>query len=120
MVLLISMLLASAPASLLQFDKKVHDFGTVSVSDGELKCSFTVTNTSDKASVILLANTNCNCIKVKWTRELIYPGKSGTIDVTYANDEGAKPFDKVVTVYIKDQKEPVLLHVRGVVKKDKK
>jgi len=120
LVLLICLLAVSNPKNTMEFDKTVHDFGAVSLSDGELSCRFTVRNTGTEPSAIYSVSTNCRCTKITWTRELIGPGKSGVIDVTYANDEGAKPFDKVLLVYMKDRNEAVQLHIRGVVTKKKK
>jgi len=120
LVLLICLLTAANPKDKMEFDKTVHDFGVVSMSDGELNCQFTVRNTGSEPSAIYSVSTNCKCTKITWTRELIAPGKSGVINVTYSNDEGAKPFDKVMLVYLKDQNEAVQLHIRGVVSKKKK
>ena len=103
----------------LRFDSLVHDFGTVSLSDGELECCFTATNTGDSDAVIYAVMTSCGCTRVEWTRETIAPGETGFVKATYANDEGPYPFDKVLTVYIKDLPKPVLLHLRGVVTKKK-
>ena len=36
--------LADEPKAVVEWDKTVHDFGDVSVSDGPLTCSFTLTN----------------------------------------------------------------------------
>lgn len=100
------------------FDKTVHDFGKIAVSDGPVSCTFTVTNVSDADLCIYAVITTCGCTDVKWTRQSIHPGGNGTIDVTFTNDEGPYPFDKTVKVYISDEKKPLTLHLRGeVVKK---
>lgn len=98
----------------LVIDKMVHNFGDIKLDSGPVSCTFTLTNTSDKAAVIYNVVSSCGCTDVEWTREPIMPGKKGKISVTYSNDEGAYPFDKTLTVYISDVKKPVLLKVRGV------
>ena len=99
-----------------EFDRTVHDFGTIGASDGPQTCIFTLTNTSEEPITILSAITSCGCTNVKWTRSTLEKGQKGTIEVTYSNEEGPFPFDKTVTVYLSDIKKPVILHLRGVVK----
>ena len=101
------------------FDKTVHDFGRISVSDGPVSCTFSVTNVSAADMCIYAVITTCGCTDVKWTRQSIPPGGKGTIDVTFKNDEGPYPFDKTVKVYISDEKKPLTLHLRGEVVKKK-
>lgn len=100
-----------------QFDKTVHDFGTISVKDGAQSCVFTVTNVGDKPLTILSAVPSCGCTGVEWTRSTLASGEEGTISVVYKNEDGPYPFDKSVTVYLSDIKKPVILHLRGVVTK---
>ena len=100
-----------------EFDKTVHDFGTITMADGAQRCVFTVTNKGSKPLTILSAITSCGCTGAEWTRESIQPGGKGTIDVVFKNEDGAYPFDKTVTVYLSDIKKPVILHLKGVVAK---
>ena len=71
-----------------RFDSTVHDFGRVNTNDGAVRCTFNVTNTGEEPLNIFAVTTTCSCTNVTWTRKEIAPGKSGTIDVTYSNDEG--------------------------------
>lgn len=98
----------------LEVDKMVHNFGDIKLNSGPVACTFTITNTSDKPSVIYNVVSSCGCTDVEWTREPILPGKKGKISVTYSNDEGPYPFDKTLTVYMSEIKKPVLLKIRGV------
>ncbi len=113
-VLLLSLALAGPPG----FDRTVHDFGQVSESDGPLSCTFTVTNDSGEPLSIFAVVSSCGCTKVSWTREAIQPGGKGEISATYSNDEGPTYFDKKLTVYTSAQKKPIILHMKGVVKKN--
>lgn len=99
-----------------EFDRTVHDFGTVDRSDGPQSCVFTVTNTSQEPLTILSVITSCGCTGVRWTRKTLEQGEKGTIEATYSNEDGPYPFDKTLTVYLSDIKKPVILHLRGVVK----
>ena len=97
-----------------EFDKTVHDFGDIMLSDGEQSCKFKVKNISAKPMLIHSVITSCGCTNVKWTREPIKPGESGEISATYTNDEGPYPFDKGLTVYISGIGKPVVLRLRGI------
>lgn len=107
---------AQVPADrLVSFDKKIHDFGTISIKDGPQTCTFEMTNISGGSTVIYAVVSSCGCTNVQWTKQSIPAGEKGTIEATYANDEGPYPFDKQLTVYIKDASKPVTLHIRGEV-----
>ena len=99
-----------------EFDRTVCDFGTISRNAGPQKCVFTVTNTGDEPLTILSAISSCGCTDVRWTRTTLGKGDKGTIEATYANEEGPYPFDKTIRVYLSDVKKPVVLHLKGVVK----
>ena len=104
---------ASEIDGVVRFDRTIWDFGDVITGQGALSCSFKVTNISDKPIVIYNVVSSCGCTDVKWAREPLRPGASGTIDATYSNDEGPYPFDKNLTVYISGVKKPVILRLRG-------
>lgn len=100
-----------------EFDKTVHDFGTITVKDGPQSCTFTVTNRGKEPLTILSAIPSCGCTGISWTRADIAPGSAGSIEATYSNEDGPYPFDKTITVYLSDIKKPVVLHLRGNVTK---
>lgn len=104
----------------LEFDKIVHNFGDIVHKSGPVTCTFKVKNTGTKPAVIYNVVSTCGCTNVKWTREPIRPGGSGSVSVTYSNDEGAYPFDKTLTTYTSDSKKPILLKVRGISTEGKK
>ncbi len=97
----------------VQLDKIVHDFGDILVTDGPVSAVFTATNISDKPLVIYNVVSSCGCTDVEWTRQPLKPGEKGTIKATYKNDEGGYPFDKNLTVYFSEPKQPVVLRLRG-------
>ena len=122
-VLLVSLLSLLGVCALAQtkaedifsFSSKVHDFGTISVKDGPVSCTFTLTNKSGEDGVIYAVVSSCGCTGVNWTRTVIAPGESGKIEATYSNEDGPYPFDKTLTVYVKDADKPAILHIRGTV-----
>ena len=74
---------AAAQKDVVTWDKTIHNFGDVSVKDGPLSCTFTVTNNGTEPISIFEVVSSCGCTDVKWTREKIQPGKTGTISATY-------------------------------------
>ena len=106
--------------AVLQWDRTVYDFGDVSVTDGPLTCTFTLTNKGSNPIAIYEVVSSCGCTDVKWTRETLQSGESGTISATYKNEDGPLPFDKTLTVYISGVRRPVILRLRGVVHEKKK
>ncbi|MDD4920318.1 MAG: DUF1573 domain-containing protein [Bacteroidales bacterium] len=101
------------------FDKTVHDFGDFGINDGPKTHTFILTNNMAKAIVIQTVISSCGCTVPQWTKEPIQPGSKGTITVTYSNDQGPYPFDKMMSVYISGVPEPYLLRIRGVVHQKK-
>lgn len=104
----------------IKFDKTVHDFGDILISDGEQKCNFTFTNISDRPIVLHRVITSCGCTEPDWDKRPIRPGESGKIEIIFKNDQGPYPFDKGITVYVSDMTKPVLLRIRGVAHNKKK
>ena len=100
---------------IVSIDKTVHDWGDVTMSDGPLDCSFTLTNISSGTVIIRAVASSCGCTGVKWTQGPINPGENATISATYANDEGPYAFDKTLTVTFVGVRKPLILHLRGVV-----
>lgn len=99
----------------VSFDRTVHDFGDVMLSDGPMSCTFTMKNISGSPVAIYRVLTSCGCTEPSWTEAPIRPGETGTVSVVFSNDQGPYPFDKTVTVYVSGLSKPVLLKVRGVV-----
>ena len=97
----------------VRLDKTVHDFGDILLTDGPVSATFTATNVGSKPMVIYNVVSSCGCTDVEWTKQPIKPGEKGTIKATYKNDEGAYPFDKNLTVYFSEPKQPVILRLRG-------
>ena len=116
-LLVIALLAGTGTGPQAVLDEVVHDFGKVRVCDGPLSCKFTVSNTGDEPLYIQSVVSSCGCTEVKWTRTGIEPGDSGVIEAVYSNDEGPYPFDKTLVVYTNAGPKPIVLHIRGIVRK---
>ena len=104
----------------LSFDREVYDFGDFLITDGPVSCYFEYTNIGDKPAVIHNIVSSCGCTEPEWSSAPIKPGQKGRINVTFLNDQGPYPFNKVLTVYTSASSKPILLRIRGVVHKKKK
>lgn len=98
----------------IEFSKKVHNFGKISINDGEQHCTFEFRNTSDKPVVINNIITSCGCTDPAWPKKPIMPGEKGKVEVTYLNDQGPYPFDKTLTVYTSASTKPIILRITGL------
>lgn len=99
---------------LVKFDRTVHDFGDILLTDGEKQCEFTLTNIGKEPIVINRVITSCGCTEPTWTKQPIKPGETGVIDITFKNDQGPYPFNKTITTYISGLSKPVILRIKGV------
>ncbi|HOO68841.1 MAG TPA: DUF1573 domain-containing protein [Bacteroidales bacterium] len=101
------------------FDKTVHDFGDFRIDDGPKSHTFIMTNNGNKPVVIQTVISSCGCTVPEWTKEPILPGQKGSVTVTFSNDQGPYPFDKMLSVYVTGSSKPYVLRVRGVVHRKK-
>ncbi len=104
----------------LSFEKTVHNFGDIQISDGPVRCSFPFKNTGNAPVVIHEVVTSCGCTTPRFSREPVLPGASGSIEVEFSNNQGPYMFDKTITVYHSASKKPVVLHVKGAAHDKKK
>lgn len=109
-----------AETTQISWDKTVHDFGDIAVTDGAVSCTFTFTNDGEEPIYIYEVASSCGCTGVTFKREAVKPGESGTISATYKNEDGPGAFDKTLTVYVSGLRRPVILRLRGVVHEKKK
>ena len=99
--------------NVVSVDKVSHDFGDIFTDQGPVSCTYTFTNISNKPILLLQAVSSCGCTTTEWTREPIQPGKTGTVNAEFDNNDGPYPFDKTITVYVSELKNPIVLHLRG-------
>lgn len=88
----------------LAFDKKIHDFGTISENSGIVSCKFLVTNNGRKPVTIVSARGGCSCVKGVVPKRPIQPGKSDYITVTFDPEYRPGHFSKELTVMTADRK----------------
>lgn len=109
-----TIIFAQEGAQGLEFNKKVHNFGRISIQSGAHSCTFEFKNVSRKPIAINNVLSSCGCTTPEWPKKPIMPGQSGVIKVTFLNDQGPYPFDKALTVYTSAATKPIILRVTGV------
>ena len=97
------------------FNNTVYDFGTLNKGENA-DCIFYFTNSSQSPLVIVNVKASCGCTSPTWTKEPVAPGKTGQIKVKY-NTNITGTFTKTITVHTNLDKNPVLLTIRGEVKR---
>lgn len=71
----------------LEFDKLIHDFGTVK-QEVDNKTTFLVKNTGTKPLIIENVEASCGCTTPKKPEKPILPGASDEISVTFKSNPG--------------------------------
>ncbi|MES2389238.1 MAG: DUF1573 domain-containing protein [Bacteroidota bacterium] len=104
---------AIAQKAKIRFEKTVHDFGQIVEKGGNRNYRFIFTNTGDVPVVITKVIASCGCTTPGWTREVIEPGKTGFVNVSYNPTGHVGPLEKTVTVISNAQ--PELLLIKGEV-----
>ena len=100
-----SFAMAQKPA--ISFEKKIHDFGTVSPTAGKISYVFEFTNTGNADLVITNVTSTCGCTVPVWPKAPIAPNAKGSITVTYdATRPG--PIAKDITVKSNAGKDEIL------------
>lgn len=91
--------LAEAPK--IHFEKVIHDFGTM--NKGEVvKTQFIFANNGGKELNLRKLSSNCTCIRVTAETDVILPGKSSYIEVTFDSSKRGGFEQKQVSIFTDD------------------
>lgn len=92
-----------------------YDFGAFHESAGPATAVFIFYNTGDEPLVVSGARANCGCTKPRYSADVVQPGDSATLTVTY--DPGGRPgrFEKNVYVDTNTADKRSTLTIKGVV-----
>ncbi len=112
--IIFSMTLAAANGPEIQFEKKTHDFGKINEDDQSATVAFNFKNVGTSPLVIHRATASCGCTTPEYPEHPIQPGASGTVKVTYSTVGRPYAFQKSITIYSNDAKNPTtILIVKG-------
>lgn len=101
----------------VRFDNLRHEFGTILWHEpGETK--FTIYNDDSTALWIKDVRPDCGCTAVTWTKDIIAPGKSGTLTASF-DAELLGHFEKQIAVYTNLSDKPYYLTLSGDVVTEK-
>ena len=100
----------------IEFEKKVHDYGTIK-HNGDGTYGFVFKNTGNKPLVLKRVKSSCGCTTPSWPRKPIQANARDTILVEY-NTRITGKFSKSVYVYSNAEKSPVVLRIKGEVKRN--
>jgi hypothetical protein len=97
---------ATEGSSRLQFDRTVHDFGTVSQIE-TAAATFTFRNTGDGIVRIERTESTCGCTVARITADILQPGESGQLAVTFKPVNLSGALEKQIAVLTNDPLNPV-------------
>ena len=98
----------------ISFDQKSLDFGEI-VLNADAASSFSFTNTGDEPLIISNCKAPCGCTVPVCPMEVIMPGDSGEIAVSYNRTNIAGSFTKSFTVSSNSSTPTVVLKISGTV-----
>ena len=99
----------------IEFDTLTYDFGLLE-KGCDATCSFSFVNRDETPVIITNVKSSCGCTVQEWPREPVIPGESGIIRVKY-NTKIIGTFQKTLQVHTSRNSQPVVLTIKGVVKK---
>lgn len=99
----------------LKFDKLVHDFGNIKEEMEKASTVFTFTNISNVPLVIVKVETSCGCTTPEYTKDTVYPGKSGFVKAIYETRGRHGGFHKNLYVHFNREEDYQSLMISGYV-----
>lgn len=98
-----------------EYDKRIHDFGTIQEKKGPVHHTFTFTNKGKKPVVITEVSGWCGCTSYDFPRQPIAPGKQAKVTITYNPAGRPGKFSKEIAVVLNDGKFFNRVWVKGTV-----
>lgn len=90
---------AAPPPAQVTFADTLHDFGTFPADSAKRTYTFRFTNTGTAPAAVVNVSLSCHCLSAEYTREVIRPGQSGTVTLTFDGKDAAPGyFDKSARV----------------------
>jgi hypothetical protein len=85
--------------AVVEFPKKVHDFGAVSEKTDSVTCVFDVVNAGDLPMAIEGVYVSCGCTSAVHSKDVIAPGEKGYVYVTFYPKDLDGRYLKTIYVY---------------------
>lgn len=106
---------AERKSTKIEFEKLVHDFGTIYEKNGDAVCTFRFVNTGKSSLVIIRAQASCGCTVPSYPNNPIAPNDTAEIKVVYKAKGRPGEFVKNIYVYTNTKPDRTVLQIRGVV-----
>ena len=106
---------AERKSTKIEFEKLVHDFGTIYEKNGDAVCTFRFVNTGKSPLVIIRAQASCGCTVPSYPNNPIAPNDTAEIKVVYKAKGRSGEFVKNIYVYTNTKPDRTVLQIRGVV-----
>ena len=90
---------AMVAQAVVEFPKKVHDFGAVSEKTDSVTCVFDVVNAGDLPMAIEGVYVSCGCTFAVHSKDVIAPGEKGYVYVTFYPKDLDGRYLKTIYVY---------------------
>src|SRR3989337_1775004 len=90
--------LSYAQGGKFQFEKTVHDFGTVKEDGGPVSYEFTFVNMGKEPVIIANVKASCGYTTPGWTMEPVLPGKKGFVKAQFDPMNRPGTFNKTLTI----------------------
>ncbi len=94
-----------ANAAVASFEPKTYDFGEMNQGDKK-ECTFTLTNDGKSDLIIRRVRSSCGCTAVAPSKNVIAPGETAPIKVTFNSRGKRGRQSKSITVITNDPKNP--------------
>lgn len=103
--------------TIVEFNERTHDFGTVKQEDGDIYTIFTFVNQYAAPITLKSVKTSCGCTTPSYSHEPVAPGATGEIKVKYVASTRPGSFMKSITVVLSNGTEDYteVLYIKGQV-----
>ncbi len=104
----------------IEFEKLIHDYGTLKEEKGLQQFSFSFKNSGASPLVLNNVHASCGCTTPEWSRKPIAPGEEGFVKVSFNPRNRPGPFNKTIIVSSNASNPRIILRVKGKVTPRKK
>ena len=106
---------AMVAQAVVEFPKKVHDFGAVSEKTDSVTCVFDVVNAGDLPMMIEGVYVSCGCTSATHSKDVIPPGDKGYVYVSFYPKDLDGRYLKTIYVYTTTRPRKNFVRIKAVV-----
>lgn len=107
--------IAQDKKSVITFEEKSYDFGSVPEENGPISHEFVFKNTGEEMLIISDVKASCGCTTPSWTKDPIPPGETGSVVAEYNPLNRPGSFSKTISVTSNADPNLTVLHIKGTV-----